>query len=129
MPRASHWTEDDLQALLARGQVHEVGAPAKVPPVPPTESAEARAAKLRVAEPRKSGRLLGASEGQKRYKLIAKVAAAAWCAQLAALPPLALACRVCQVVTTHQCTYAGWRCGICGAERLEEEDQCRQTTS
>ena len=27
MSSTSRWTEDDLQALLARGQVREVGAP------------------------------------------------------------------------------------------------------
>ena len=124
MSSMSRWTEDDLQALLARGQVREVGATAKVQPAPLTEAAEAHTAKMPVVERRKSGRLLEATSGQKQHRLIAKVAAAAWRAQLAALPPLALLCRQCQKALMHQCTYAGWRCAACGQERLEEEQRC-----
>lgn len=108
-------SEAEYQALLKRGNVQEVqrhyGASRPHEPI-------LTHGDVRHVSPAKS-----ATRRQKKGMLAAKVAAAAWRAQLAAMPPLSMSCRQCQAVTMHQCSATGWRCWGCGTERLEEE-QC-----
>ena len=97
-----------------------VGAPA-IDPAPQTKKAtERRATQPRLGQEKTRG-CLEASRGQKHRLLAARVAGQEWRTRLAALAPIEALCGGCQQTTPHRCTYAGWRCGGCGQERLEKE--------
>lgn len=114
-------TEKEYQTLLKQGNVQEVqrqqGASC------PQETILTQVS-VRHVSPGKS-----VSRRQQRGMLAAKIAVAAWRAQLAALAPREMRCRQCQTLLPHQCTPAGWRCGGCGAEKLLEEQGGRRNAN
>jgi hypothetical protein len=122
MSRADRWTEDDLRAVLARGQVRKA---ATMPPEQPPGAARTLGGEKRISSGQEKPRTLpGASRRQKQHTLTALVLMAEWQEQLATLAPLTVACGGCAQRTQHQCTLYGWRCEWCGVERMHEELRC-----